>query len=867
MPETKFYLGKNFDLRAGKASGQPLLYDPADLTTHAVITGMTGSGKTGLCITMMEEAALQGIPAIIVDVKGDLTNLLLHFPDQAPQDFQPWLDADTLRRQGKSLEQAATEVSQTWRQGLTESGISPERLRSLKNAAQYAIFTPGSDAGLPLSVLSSLEAPEIPWEGNKEILREKISSTVTALLGLVGLTDIDPLRSREHILLSNIFEAAWSQGKNLDLTELILQVQTPPFQKLGAFPVENFFPEKDRTMLAMTLNNILASPAFQTWREGQPMHIPDLLFTTDGSNRPRHSIFYIAHLSDGERMFFVTLLLSAFETWMRTQAGSTSLRALFYFDELFGYLPPQSNPSSKTPLLRMLKQARAFGVGLVLATQNPVDVDYKALSNAGTWFVGKLQTERDKERLLDGLQSATADLDRNTYSQVISALGKRVFLLHNIHANGPQLFQTRWTMNFLAGPMTRAQIPALNQLAGAGQGVPGRAASVDSAPQADSAPAGWPDLSKFQPISASGAELTPPPASVPVPPAFPAAVPARPQTTTDLEGSQTKPVVPAGITEYFLPVNYSITEAFKAASEPMPVDARMEAVLYRPTLLAGARVRVLDRRYGVDSELSPSVLVDTLERGRAVRWDDFHYTGPPLDRVENSPSPQARFATLDAPFSDARFISSLQKDFADWVFRTSVISARANETLKIYAGPDVSAAEFRTACADAARQARDAEIAKLTTSIDRQIASLRDKLSREQRELSQDQVEYEHRKWEERGNMAELGASLLGLGRKKSLTSQLSKNRMTQQAKAEVDESIQAIQQYEQQIAEKESERQRIQEDANERWAAVVNQVTEVTVTPKKTDVFITHFGVAWQPFYVIRAGGELYELPAFGAE
>ncbi len=310
MPDATFYLGRYFDLRAGQPSAAPLQYDPADLTTHAVVTGMTGSGKTGLCIALMEEAALQGIPAILIDPKGDLTNLLLHFPDLAPQDFAPWLDADTLRRQGKSLEQASQESAAQWKTGLAEWGIGPERLRALQTAAQFGVFTPGSDAGLQISVLSSLEAPDLPWEGNKEILREKIASTAIALLGLVGYTDVDPLRSREHILLSNIFEHAWSRNQPLNLTELILQVQNPPFDKLGAFPVESFFPSKDRTELAMTLNNILASPAFQGWREGQPMHIPDLLFTPEG--QPRHSIFYLAHLSEGELMFFVTLLLSYF---------------------------------------------------------------------------------------------------------------------------------------------------------------------------------------------------------------------------------------------------------------------------------------------------------------------------------------------------------------------------------------------------------------------------------------------------------------------------------------------------------------------------------------------------------------------------
>src|SRR5512146_2969608 len=465
MTDSNFYLGRAYDPIKQTVTEKEITYDPADLTTHAVVTGMTGSGKTGLCIDLLEEAALKGIPAIIIDPKGDLTNLLLHFPDLAPQDFQPWIDSDLARRSQKTVEQVASETAETWRNGLGEWGITSERILALKNAAQFAIYTPGSNSGIPVSVLSSLAAPSLSWQDNREILRERISSTVTALLGLVGYEDIDPIRSREHILLSNIFETAWSQGKDVELTELILQTQNPPFDKLGAFPVETFFPAKDRMELAMVLNNILAAPGFETWRDGQALNIGSLLYTDDG--RPRHNIFYLAHLSDEERMFFVTLLLSAVETWMRTQSGASSLRALLYMDEIYGYLPPQRNPPSKQPLLRMLKQARAFGLGLLLATQNPVDVDYKALSNAGTWFIGKLQTEQDKNRLLDGLESAAGSISRIVFDKLISSLGKRVFVLHNVHTARPQVFQTRWTMNYLAGPLTRNQIPALNKLANA----------------------------------------------------------------------------------------------------------------------------------------------------------------------------------------------------------------------------------------------------------------------------------------------------------------------------------------------------------------------------------------------------------------
>ncbi len=461
----KFFLGKVYDLDHGEMLDDFVHYDPDDLTTHGVITGMTGSGKTGLGVIMLEEAALKGIPAIVVDPKGDLTNLLLHFPDLLPGDFTPWVDQDAARREGITVDDAAEKAASLWKKGLASYGIGKPDLEALRDAVDYAIYTPGSDAGLPVSILASLAAPPIPWEGNKEILREKISSTVTALLGLVGFKDIDPVRSKEHILLSNIFEAAWQEGKDLDMGMLITHVQSPPFEKLGVLSLDQFYPEKDRFELAMLLNNFLAAPAFQTWMEGQPLDISKILFTSSG--KPRHSVFYLAHLSDQERMFFVTLLYSSIETWMRTQKGSGSLRVMVYFDEIAGYLPPIANPPSKNIILRMLKQARAFGVGLTLATQNPVDLDYKALSNAGTWMIGKLQTERDKARLLDGLEGAAPGLDRKAFDKMISLVDKRVFILHNVHEEAPVVFHTRWAMNYLPGPLTRAQLPVLNTLVSA----------------------------------------------------------------------------------------------------------------------------------------------------------------------------------------------------------------------------------------------------------------------------------------------------------------------------------------------------------------------------------------------------------------
>jgi hypothetical protein len=864
-----FYLGRLLDSQSGQVSDRPLLYDPADLTTHAVVVGMTGSGKTGLCIDLLEEAALQGLPALMIDPKGDITNALLHFPEQAPQDFAPWVNPDQARRAGLSVEAAVQEAAAAWQKGLADWGLAPERLRALANAAAFAVYTPGSDAGIPVSILASLQCPAIPWEGNRELLREKISGTVTALLGLVGLPDIDPVRSREHILLANIFEHAWSQGQDLDLGELILRTQTPPFPKLGVFDVNVFFPEKERFALAMLLNNILAAPAFQSWIEGQPLDLPALLYAPDG--RPRHSVFYIAHLSEAERMFFVTLLLSALESWMRAQPGSPALRALVYFDELYGYLPPVSNPPSKQPLLRLLKQARAFGVGLVLVTQNPADIDYKGLSNAGTWFIGKLQTEQDKQRLLDGLESAAALTSaagqRAKYEKLISTLGKRVFLMRNIHAAPGEgdlaLFQTRWSMNYLAGPLTRNQIPALNRLA---------RASSEAKPkrQAAGAPAGIIGTGATQPVSvtpvSSAGDRSPLPAGRNSPEtALPGPAGARGQSEAAIPGyTWVRPTVAGGIREVFLPNDLSFTGSFKAANRPFPEEAFSQGLVYRPALVAQALVRFLKRAYDLDYQLQRAVLVSAPDRRGVVRWEQFGME--PLDpqRLESEPGPQARFAALEAPLTDTRALAALQKDFVDWVYRSAQLTLRVNPALKLYGGPEDTAAEFRARCAEAARAERDAEAAKVSEQYAKKQQALLEKIAREERELRGDEVELDHRKWEERGSWAETAAGLFGLGRKRSVTSSLTKRRLTEQARAEVDESLEALAEMKKQLAALEKEKATALEEVSRRWGQVANQVSEETITPLKKDVLLDFFGVGWVPFYLVKIQDELVELPGF---
>jgi hypothetical protein len=457
-----FYLGRPHDLKTGETSSTPLLYDSRDLVTHAVCVGMTGSGKTGLCIALLEEAAIDGIPAIVIDPKGDLANLLLTFPNLAPDEFRPWINEDDARRKNVEPDDYAMQQAELWKKGLASWDQDGARIRRLREAAEFAIYTPGSTAGIPVSVLQSFAAPSPVVRQDAEAFGDRVSSTATSVLGLAGI-QTDPIRSREHILLSNIFSEAWKAGFDLDLGALISQVQMPPFRKVGVLDLESFYPAKDRFELVMALNNLAASPRFAAWLEGEELDVDQLLYTAAG--KPRIAIFSIAHLDDAERMFFVSLLLNQTIAWMRTQSGTTSLRALLYMDEIFGYLPPVANPPSKLPLLTLLKQARAYGLGLVLATQNPVDLDYKALSNIGTWFIGRVQTERDKARLLEGLEGAAAGtgakFDRGAMEQSLAGLGNRIFLMNNVHEDSPEIFETRWVMSYLRGPLTRNQIRKL----------------------------------------------------------------------------------------------------------------------------------------------------------------------------------------------------------------------------------------------------------------------------------------------------------------------------------------------------------------------------------------------------------------------
>jgi hypothetical protein len=670
-----FYLGRVFDMDTNKTKDELLLYDSKDLVTHAVCVGMTGSGKTGLCISLIEEAAIDGVPSILIDPKGDLTNLLLTFPSLTGKDFLPWINLDDAQQKGMTPEDYAAKQADTWKNGLASWGEDGARIERLRDAADVLIYTPGSNAGIPISILKSFAAPPSSILEDGDLLRDRIGTTVTSLLGLVGI-EADPVQSREHILLSTIFDTAWRQGQDLDLAMIIQQVQKPPINKIGVLDLESFYSSKDRFALVLALNNLLASPGFNTWLQGTPLDISQILYTPSG--KPRIAIFSISHLSDPERMFFVSLLMNQVLGWMRGQSGTTSLRAIVYMDEIFGFLPPIANPPSKLPMLTLLKQARAFGVGMVLATQNPVDLDYKALSNAGTWFIGRLQTERDKARLLDGLDSAAASsgthFNRSQIEGILSKLGSRVFLMNNTHDDQPEIFQSRWALSYLRGPLTRDQIKTL-----------------------------------MDPLKASGKTGM---AEGPVPKAMPTSPVSIPTNTT-------QPVsLPPDVPNYFMPVRGSVTSGRKLS--------------YLPRIMGAAKINFSDPKTKVELSQSKVFITAVTDNAIPVTWDDAQEVNIPATDLEKSPQSNALFADLPSPAIQSKNYTVWNRDFNNWLYGTQKVELFASPSLKAVSQPGESEAAFRVRLQQSAREQRDEMVSQHRDKYASKFAILQERLRRAQ---------------------------------------------------------------------------------------------------------------------------------------
>jgi len=799
-------LGGQIDPATRERTDAPAVLPSGDLTTHGVIIGMTGSGKTGLGVVLIEECLASGVPALLIDPKGDLTNLALLFPDFQPADFRPWVNEGDAQKAGVGLDEFAAQQAAAWQEGLAGWGITAERMAAYKGGVDFTIYTPGSSAGRPLNIVGSLQAP--PTDTDPEVVSDEIDGYVSSMLGMLGI-DADPISSREHILLANLIQNAWSQGQSLDLATLLAQVQQPPIRKLGVLELDTFFPPSDRMAFALKINGLLASPSFATWLMGDPIDIQSMLFTPEG--RPRCAIITTAHLSDEQRQSVSALVLSKLVTWMRRQSGTSDLRALLYMDEVAGYLPPTANPPTKKPIMLLLKQARAFGLGVVLSTQNPVDLDYKALSNAGTWMVGRLQTEQDKNRLVDGLTSAAGTVDVKSVGDTISSLGKRQFLMKRASKDAVEVITSRWAMSYLRGPLTREQIGMLTP----------DAAAAPAPASADAAPAG-------APVTASAdAEAAPAEAA----PAAPA--PSAPAVAGDDE-TPVMPTMASGVPVAFL------DPAAPWLHEVGGVPGGMR-------LRAGAIARV-HLRYDdepaklVHDEEYEAVLVPLAQvpDGRAfvaVDYDD-------RDLVDTPPV-GAVYGIVHADVKTKSYWTSLQRALVDELVRSRTTEILVNPTLKVYSRVGESQEEFSARCATVAGEMADKELAKLRTKYEAKLATARQKASAAQVTAAQHQAELEAN-----FGLAATVTSVLGgvLGGRRGRSSIVADARRETAARTKADASaakagvaLTAVQALEQQLADEVVA-------VDDEWRQKASDITTKEIPLEKTDVRVLDFRCVWVP-------------------
>ncbi len=790
-----FYLGKEYDVTSRKRRDNLLLYDSKDLTTHGVIIGMTGSGKTGLGIALLEEALIDNIPVIAIDPKGDLTNLVLNFPELRAQDLRPWINEQDALNAGLTPDQFAAKQADLWRKGLGGWGQDPERIARLQAAAEFAVYTPGSSAGLPVSVLRSFVPPSAHVGQDMDLLRERIQATATSLLALLGI-EADPITSREHILVSNILESTWAAGSALDLAGLIRAIQTPPFERIGVMDLDTFYPAKERFQLAMRLNNLLAAPGFEAWLEGEPLNINRMLFSESG--KPRASIFTISHLSDSERMFFVSMLLNEVLAWMRTQAGTSSLRAILYMDEIFGYFPPVKNPPSKAPLLTLLKQARAFGLGVVLSTQNPVDLDYKGLSNTGSWFIGRLQTAGDKERVLAGLEGAAAEsgFDRSRMEEILAGLGKRVFLLNNVHENAPVAFETRWVLSYLSGPLTREQIKIL--------------------------------MADKKTVAA--------PATSPQPAAT-AAV-RTPAIQTAAAAAAGPPVVDPGINVMYL-----------------SASGAGQGLIYYPAVAGWLDVYYSSAKYNVNVNRKLAVAAVLEEGPVPLDWDQAEAINLSPNALQTSPLSGADFAALPSLAEKAESYTRWKQDLLHWIRQNQFLTLYRSARFKLTSTAEESRSEFLSRLILAVREQRDLEVEKLRRKYSSKYNTLQRRLMSAEQALQREEEQAKSKKME---TMVSFGTAILGafLGRKAvSATSATrfgtavkSAGRMRKESMdvARAQEMAAAVKQ---EIAELDKGLQTEIDSLEGTFDPAAEELEEIMLKPKSTDIALEVFGLTWLPY------------------
>jgi len=787
-----FYLGRNYDLAGAKPTDEAFLYDSADLLTHAVCIGMTGSGKTGLCLDLIEEAAIDGVPVIAIDPKGDIANLLLTFPNLAADEFRPWVSEDDAKRAGVTPDQFAQSESKRWQDGLAAWGQDAQRVRRLKQSAEFVVYTPGSTAGRSVSIVGSLAAPSQSVRDDADSFKERINSTAGPLLAMLGV-DTDPLKSREHILLAKILEQSWTEGKDLALSDLIQLIQKPSFNTIGALDLESFFPAKERFAFAMSINNMLAAPGFGSWLKGDPLSIDTFLYNSSG--RPKISIFSIAHLSDSERMFFVTILLSQLVSWMRGQSGVTSLRAILYMDEIFGFFPPVANPPSKTPLLTLLKQARAFGLGIVLASQNPVDLDYKGLSNAGTWFIGRLQTERDKNRVLDGLEGAASEagakFDRGAMERTLASLGRRIFLVNNVHSDEQKIIESRWALSYLRGPLTKAQIKTL---------------------MSGTRPIERRRATEVEPVKSVGAVASAPPV---------------------VQGeSAVKPALPPGVEEFFL------------------AATKTGELIYKPMVVGVATVRFVDAKAKLDQTSEKVFLVDVMDAPVALNWSDAVEQRFSVNELSSSRPASAKYLPIAPAASKAQQYKTWSKDLADWLVSRQKFYLLTSPSSGVYSLANESERQFRIRLGELLSESRDKAVQELRARYATKISSMEMKVMKAQQKLDKEKQQSNQSNMEA---AISIGATVLGaftgrrsLGRGAATAAKGAARAVGQNQDIAIAEQTLAA--YREQFDQLQTEFAEEMSKVRAQYEARTENFETVAFSPKKANVSVRMVALVWAP-------------------
>jgi hypothetical protein len=790
----RLFLGGVIDPESGKRTSDDVFYDTRNLTTHGIIVGMTGSGKTALGIVILEEVLISGIPCLILDPKGDMGNMLLNFPSFSSEDFRPWINEAEAHRNGIEINRLASQNAAKWKSGLEGWGIGPDRMRMLGTSAQFTIYTPGSCSGIPINVVGSLVAPKLDWSvpAQAEIARDEIEGLVSSLLALAQI-DANPISSPEHILLANLIEKAWSEGRDLDLAELIAQVRRPPMRKLGVFDIESFYPGKERDKLAMRLNGLVASPSFAAWLDGPPLDIEKMLYAPDG--KPQASIVYLAHLSDAERQFVVTLLLSKLITWMRRQSGTPDLRALVYMDEVFGFAPPTAEPPSKRQILTIFKQARAFGVGMVLTTQNPVDLDYKVMSNAGTWMIGRLQTERDKARILEGMESVSGQIDVKLFDKLISNLSKMQFVLQSAHAKEPLVFTSRMTMSYDSGPLDKNQITTLMA------DHPARMLPTSATTSPVELKAGVPEWSEDE--------------------------------------SQVAPKVDASVPIYYLD---------PAASWASQVRAVPGGTRWRAGLIARVHLSYEERSAGVDHieewEAVFFPLSDRFDPSKAINvdYDDRDLTPLAPD--------QALYVLPEASLEKAAYFREVRSSLRDYLRRNRNMRIFRNSALHLFSRIGESRKDFEARCREAAENTADDEAAKLKDRYDASFNRIRAQLANADRRIREFDADTHQREQQEL--ILGAGDLLSGFlsGRRRSVSLSRAASRRSQTMRSQ-----EHLRSAEEKKADKVNELEQLEDKLaediikiSENWKSAAVQIDEVEISLDKTDVDVENVGVLWIP-------------------